>query len=366
MRSTKYGSLERSFVALASGCTARGWRLVVQYNERPSSAPYVRDLEAAGAVLVVAQLGAGRISAAWRAITLIAQRRPRVVHLHFCGVAIVMAVGFLAHRLGVARTLATIHSTPAPRSRALFRASYGRLDRVVCVSRSIKRAVLDLGLAQANVVIRYLGVPDLGTVAEGTREHVRAALGIDPGALAIVAIVFSSPVKGTDVLLDAFLDHLAPAFPNLHLIIVGVATEERRLVSSRADASHPGVHWPGIQDDVRPFLAASDIYVQPSRSEGLPLAIMEALRASLPVVATSVGGVPEVIEDGESGLLVQPAAPAALAAAISRLVTDPDLARRLSRVGHDVWTSRFRLEGRVELMLDDHRDLVRPEAAGAP
>ena len=366
MRSTKYGSLERSFVALARGSTARGWRLVVQYNEPPRSAPYVGDLEAAGAVLLIAQLGAGRLAGAWRAIRLIAQRRPRVVQLHFCGAAIVSAVGLLAHRLGVARTVATIHSMPAPRARAIARASYARIDRIVCVSQAIERAMLELGVAPATLVTRYLGVADLGPVAPGARDEARAMLRIDPTAQAIGTIVFNSPVKGTDVLLDAFLDHLAPAFPDLHLIVVGVAPEDRGHAPARADRSEDRVHWAGIQDDVRPFLAASDIYVQPSRSEGLGLAIMEAMRQSLPVVATNVGGVPEVVADGGSGLLVEPDAPAALAAAIARLLSDRDLAHRMAGVGHDRWRSRFRLETRVELLLDDDRDVLPPAAPGVP
>ena len=366
MRSTKYGSLERTFIALARGCAARGWRLVVQYNEVPGSARYISDLEAAGATVVIADLGAGRISSAWRAINVIAHRRPRVVQLHFCGVAIVTAVGLLAHRLGVARTVATIHSMPTPRSRAVTRASYSRMDRVVCVSLSIARAVLGFGLAPATVVTRYLGVPDLGPEPQGVRKEVRERLRIDPGAPVIVTILFKSPVKGTDVLLDAFLDHLAADFPDLHLIVVGVAPEERRDTSSRADLLPDRLHWAGIVDDVRPFLAASDIYVQPSRSEGLGLAIMEAMRESLPVVATNVGGVPEVVADGTSGVLVEPDAPGLLAAAISRLLTDRALAQRFGAAGHDRWRTRFRLETLVELMLDDDKDVLMPVASEAP
>lgn len=364
MRSTKYGSLERCFVALAEGCSARGWRLAVQYNEPPRSPSYVRDLQAAGADLVITQLGTGRIAAAWRAIRLVARRRPSVVQLHFCGAAVVAAVGLLGHRLGVARTVATIHSMPTPRSRALARASYSQIDRVMCVSNSIARAVAALGVRTPAIVTQYLGVPDLGPVAAEARQHVRDALRISRDAPVIVTIVFNDPVKGTDVLMDAFLDHLAEALPDLRLIVVGVGPEDRRQASRRPDLLPDRVHWAGIQDDVRPFLAASDIYVQPSRSEGLGLAIMEAMRESLPVVATKVGGVPEVVADGESGLLVDPDAPDALAAAISGVLADRSLARRLGAAGRARWEARFRLENLVELLLDADRDVLPPTATG--
>ena len=218
MRSTKYGSLERYFVALARGCSARGWSLVLQYNESPRSSRYVGDLRDAGATTVVQRLGARRVSAACRSVWLMARHRPRIVHLHFCGALTRMAVGLLAPRLGVTLTLATVHATPNPRSRLFARASYARIDRILCVSQSVERTLVGMGVAPAALTTHYLGVPDLDPLPEGVRGEVRDHLAIPKDSPVLVTVVFNNPMKGVDVLVDAFLDYLTARYPDLHLI----------------------------------------------------------------------------------------------------------------------------------------------------
>ncbi|MDP8962201.1 MAG: glycosyltransferase, partial [Actinomycetota bacterium] len=99
------------------------------------------------------------------------------------------------------------------------------------------------------------------------------------------------------------------------------------------------VHITGWTDDVHHFLAQSDIFVLPSRSEGFPLAIVEAMLAGLPVVASRVGGVPEAVRNGETGLLVPKDDPDRLATALQRLIDDPELRLGMGRRGRDVATS---------------------------
>jgi glycosyltransferase involved in cell wall biosynthesis len=93
------------------------------------------------------------------------------------------------------------------------------------------------------------------------------------------------------------------------------------------------VHLPGHRADARALLDAADVFVLPSRHEGMPLALLEAMDAGLPVVATRVPGCTEVVVDGVTGLLVPPGNPPALAAAIARLLADPALRRRMGRAG---------------------------------
>ena len=364
MRSTKYGSLEQYFVALAKGVEGRGWRLALQYNEPPRSARYLGDLREAGAVVVVRRLDHGRIAAAVQALLLIARRRPAVVHLHFCGSLTILAVGLLARVLGVALTVASVHSIITPRSRALVRAGYARIDQILCVSEAANRTMVELGIPETKMTTRYLGVPDVGSVHAGAREDVRKELAIPPGADVLGTIVFNNPVKGADVLIDAFVNHLLPRYPDLHLVIVGISPKDAALVWPSWDLVTAGrLHWAGVQDDVRPFLAATDIYVQPSRIEGLALAILEAMREGLPVVASKVGGIPEAVADGESGLLVQPGAPEELALAISRLLDDRALAGRLGAAGFDRWRDRFVRSTSVEDSLDDYAAVLPARGA---
>jgi glycosyltransferase involved in cell wall biosynthesis len=352
MRSRKYGSLERYFVAVAEECTARGWRVVFQYEEPPSSARYVADLRDAGAAILVRRLGPGRVLSAWTALVLIARRRPRIVHLHFCHALTRLGVGLFAHPLGVDLAVATKHSMPEAASRAFVRATYGCLDRILCVSRAIESRLLALGAPPGRLVTHYLGVPDLDPLPAGVREDVRRRLGIPAASPVIATVAFDNPMKGVDVLTAAFEHHLAAAFPDLHLVIVGVSHGDPGAPPGASGSVR--VHWAGTQDDVRPFLAASDIYVQPSRAEGLGLAIVEAMRESLPVVASRVGGIPEVVADGQSGLLVPPDSPQDLAAGVAKLLTDADLARRFAAAGRDRWRRQFELRASVRRLVDDH------------
>ena len=116
------------------------------------------------------------------------------------------------------------------------------------------------------------------------------------------------------------------------------------------------VHFTGQRADVARLLGALDIFVLPSLREALPIAVMEAMAMGLPVVATRVGGIPEVVEDGMTGCLVPPGDEAALAAALGRLVADPALAARLGAAGRARVQAQFTVEQmvrRVEHLYDE-------------
>jgi glycosyltransferase involved in cell wall biosynthesis len=134
----------------------------------------------------------------------------------------------------------------------------------------------------------------------------------------------------------------------MHVVIVGEGPERARL---EAQAAHLGlaeqVHFVGHQQDVRPWLAAFDVCVLSSDWEGMSNAILEAMAAGLPVVATAVGGTPEVVVDGVTGFLVPPRDPQALADAILRLLRDPDLRRRMGEAGRAHVTEHFSVEQMV-------------------
>ena len=131
----------------------------------------------------------------------------------------------------------------------------------------------------------------------------------------------------------------------MEALIIGGGRREAEMRRLAAELGLAGrVHFLGPRDDVPDLLSALDIFVLPSHSEGVSLALLEAMAASLPVIATRVGGLPEVVTDGENGLLIPPQDPEALATALERLLADPDLAQKLGGNARKQVEANFSLE----------------------
>jgi glycosyltransferase involved in cell wall biosynthesis len=163
----------------------------------------------------------------------------------------------------------------------------------------------------------------------GDGARVRAELGIDPGAPAVGSVGHLRPEKAFEVLVEAAAE-LCPDRPDLTVLIAGEGRERaalEALIEARGLAGR--VRLLGARDDVPDLLAALDVAVCCSDFEGGPLSVMEYMEAGLPVVATDVGGLPELVEEGDTGLLVPPRDPTALAAALNRLLADPGLRGRM-------------------------------------
>jgi len=165
----------------------------------------------------------------------------------------------------------------------------------------------------------------------GVRERVRAVLGIGPEEVLFITVARLAPVKGVDVLVDAWRLVAAPA---PRLLIVGEGGERPRLEEQvfRAGLSDR-IAFLGARSDVPDLLHAADAFVLASRNEGMGRVYVEAMAAGLPVVGTDVGGVRCVVQDGVSGILTPPEAPAAIAGAVARLVADPAERARMGAAG---------------------------------
>jgi glycosyltransferase involved in cell wall biosynthesis len=195
--------------------------------------------------------------------------------------------------------------------------------------------------AQAVDVI-YNGIdpdPDID-VAAGTR--IREQFNISPNTLVIGSVGRLDPVKDLVSLITALVtirrDHPA------ELVIVGDGSERARLEAAAVECGvAPFVHFVGYRSDAREWLAGCDVYVNSSISEGISLTILEGMAASLPVIATNVGGTPEIL-DSTCGILVPPRDPLAIAAALARLACDSRLRAELGRAARKRVEERFTLE----------------------
>ena len=255
----------------------------------------------------------------WRLRQFVRQFQADVVHGHLIRGA--WYAGWAVGRGGAAGrplAVASAHTTNALKH-------MGRCDHIIADSAAIRDRLLNHGYASNGVSVIYTGVPPAPAVS---RQTVRDELGLHDDDIVIGHAGRFVKDKGQDVLVRALA---SCHHPRLKLVLIGdPQTAYGRHVQGLAPASDR-VRYLGYRSDVPRLLRALDLYVQPSRREGLPLAISEAFDAGLPVVATAVGGMPEVVQHRLTGMLVRSQDPALMAEAIDELAGDPALAKRLGQ-----------------------------------
>lgn len=212
------------------------------------------------------------------------------------------------------------------RRRLALRVAFALSGSLVAVSRQLAdRLSADLWIPRRRVHTILNGVRP----APAWPSTLRAELGLGPTDRLLVAVGNLYPVKGHRYLLEA-LANLRSRHPTVHLAIAGRGEERESLLARAQSLGLDGrVHLLGLRSDVPNVLAGADIFVLPSVSEGLPLALLEAMFAGLPIVASRVGEIPAVLEHGADGVLVEPGDAAALSQALDRLLDHPLAARRL-------------------------------------
>lgn len=258
------------------------------------------------------------------------RHRIDVAHSHEFSMAIYGA--WASFRAGVPHVI-TMHGSryynERFRRRLAMRAAIAASHQVVAVSDPLAHAIRhDLGVRRSTVTVLPNGVRH----AEPGRVTLRQELRLLPDERLIVAVGNLYPVKGHQHAIDA-LARLAARHPSVHLAISGRGELEGALLArAREHGLEHCVHLLGLRADVPAVLAAADLFVMPSLSEGLPLALLEAMFAGCPIVATDVGQVRVALDGGTAGVLVEPGSAAALADALDRLLSNPAEARRLGNL----------------------------------
>ena len=235
-----------------------------------------------------------------------AARRADIVHTHLVHADVYGA-------LGARRLVSTKHNDDPFRAgafRFIERALSWRASRVIAITHALARFQVErVGLPPEKVEVIHYGLDDLPT-AWGTNPPDP----VPPDARVLLAICRLEPQKGVDVAIRALGD-----IPDAHLVVLGEGPQRAEL-ERMADER---VFLPGRVPDVAAWLRRASLLVHPTRWEGFGLALLEAMLASLPVVATRVSSIPEIVADGETGLLVPPDDPAALAAAVNLVLANP-------------------------------------------
>ena len=264
---------------------------------------------------------------------LLKRERIDLLHTHLFHAD--LAGRLAARRAGVPHLVHTVHVAERrwrPWQFAFAKRTTGRCDRIVAVSQSVKDShQARTGLADEHYTVIPNGVDtEVFRPDQDARERLRRQWQVGPNDVVAVFVGRLDRQKGVDVLLAAAKRFLA-ATPNATLLIAGDGPMRRKV--ERYCCQDDGPRYLGFVDDVRALLNAADLFVLPSRWEGWPLALGEAMSMGLPAIGASVAGIRDVIDPGRTGLLVPAENPAALADAMAELAGDADLRRRLGSAG---------------------------------
>jgi glycosyltransferase involved in cell wall biosynthesis len=224
-----------------------------------------------------------------------------------------------------------------------------RVEAVIAISRQIEQSLIAGGVSVKNVRTVYSGIDLSERQLAHDDQAIRRMIGLPSGAVLLGTVANLFPRKGYEVMLRA-LPAIVRAVPTVHYVIVGsddhdYADRLKKLAQELKIADR--VHIVGFQDPVQPFLAALDLYVHPALMEGFGVAVVEAMAMGKAVVATTTGGLPEVVAQGETGLLVPPGDAESLSATVVSLLQDRVRREQMGRKGKVCAQERFSLDASV-------------------
>jgi len=359
MHSTKYGGVERYLLGLAKSSSREGYSTTIQYETMPRSRRYLQDLSEAGVEIIVECMGASLVASSSTLARILRTVKPLVVITHFVRGYVHLQLPFMKRWYGIKKLLAMMHGVQHA-SRSWRHFAFNRYDGVIGVSKRVSDSLTDIGTRPHLVHTHYLGLFAQNTKLERERLRYRNEFGVGEDVILIGCIAFDSQVKGVDLLLEA-VSRVKDEFPEIHILIIGIDPNGSRLP---AEAARRGIghrtHWAGLREEGWRLLNAADLYAQPSRSEAMPFAIMEAMELGLPVVATNVGGIPEIVADGETGFLAEPES-ADFAEAVKKLMAVRDIWEVMGAAGrtryHELFNGERSVESFVQLYLRDEKHL---------
>ena len=312
----------------------------------------VPDLEELG--VPVTCLGSKRgmtPNSVWNLRKLTADIGADIVHAHSPTVGIAARLAVPAPVVYTEHNLADSYREP---TKTLNRITYRRNAAVTAVSGPVAASLTGFNGPEPLTIENGVSV----SVAPEDAAVARGELGLNPNDPLVVHVGNIRPGKGHDTLIEA-VKHLPES---VTVVSIGAEKHAGDLDWVRQEASAAGVsdrlRFLGRRPDALAFIAAADVYVNPADFEGLPVTILEALALERPVVATAVGGVPSVVRDGETGVLVEPQQPEELATAVRSLLDDPARAKQLAEQGRKLVEDEYGLEAMVRAFEDIYVEVL--------
>lgn len=300
-------------------------------------------------------------------VWLILREKPDIVHTHSSKAGI---LGRLAARIaGVSHIVHTPHGhvfyghfgVCASKIFLWVEKIFSRFtDRMVALTDGEKKDYIKLSVCTSEKLFKIHSGVDLKPFmhSNGKRVEKRRSLGLDQNGTVIGFVGWLLPIKGPAYLLKA-MAHIWPDYPTASLVMVGKGELD---VDLRAEAlrmnANGRVKFMGWREDIHEIMPVFDLLVLPSLNEGMGRVLVEAMAAGKPVVASEVGGIPDLVKHGETGYLVRPADEKALARGIRRILDDPESARQMGQRGKE-HCRQFSLEAMIEKLDNLYSDLIQ-------
>ena len=289
------------------------------------------------------------LNAAWRLSRVLKQLRPDVLHAHDPhGVAMAALALSMSTELAKPPLVASRRVDFHLRGNSLSRWKYRQVDCFICASATIRQMLISDGVPDVRAVVVHEGI-DLEHVNAAPPTNIHEDLRLPHGAPVVGNVAALVPHKGQRHLVEA-ATLVLPQVPDARFVIAGEG-ELRPALERQIKEHHLEKHvlLAGFRPDVLSLHKAFDIFVMSSITEGLGTSLLDAMACGKPIVATRAGGIPEVVVDGETGILVAPRDDRALASAIVALLKDESLRRRMGEAG----LARVRAHFSAERMVQD-------------
>jgi glycosyltransferase involved in cell wall biosynthesis len=309
----------------------------------------------------------------FRSVQALAQQARLARHIARRGISIVHAYNFYGNvfaippaRLVAPVVIASIRDRApylTPMQKRVQRYACQFADCILVNADAVKDWLIGEGYDPSNIVVIRNGVDMSRFDGEPAGARIRQELGIAPDAPLVTVVSRLTRLKGIENFLEA-IAALKPRYPAARFLVVGeTAPSDRPYLTELTDlAARLGVTdrviFTGLRSDVPAVLGCADVAVMPSLNEALSNVLLESMAAGAPVVATRVGGTPEALHDGETGLLVPAGDSAAIATAVARLLDDRELAARLGRAAREMIATKFSVSHMVHATEDLYMDLL--------
>ena len=322
MSSTKYGGIEKFNKKLVD--IDKSDDFVFVYVEKPECDDYIKDMTTDNSQIKEIS-NKSIISYCISVVILILRFRPHIIHFHFGNEKLLLAP-FVKFFFPWIRQVGTFHSEcilKSLKAKIMYRLYCKCQSKIIAVSKGVQKEIAAF-YDSKKLITSYLGVK---CDVSKTKDKARQILGIPKNCIVLTTIGFDVTIKGFDVLDDAVESLVKKTTPPLFIVnVVGLNSvrSAKFLDIVRSKNLESYFVSMGIRNDIDMILSATDIYLQPSRTEAISLTIMEALHHGLPVVASNVGGISEVVLDGQNGTLVEACDAEGLSIAISDLLQSPE------------------------------------------